>query len=126
MDNSDPQPRLVLWGYAIQWAALLMPPLIVVALIYLLVIRSRLTSQGLRSHIDWQLTTSGIAVVLIVIGALLFVVGMSGINTDAPISIIATFILVGLTGIFPVWLLYRVIWGSIQFSRRAPMNRLLP
>jgi uncharacterized membrane protein len=126
MDSSDPQPRLILWGYVIKWATLFMPPAIILSMIYVLVTRGRLMSQGLRSHADWRLTTVGITAIFLLIVAILFVIGMSGVNTDAPVSIIATFTLLGLATAFPIWYLYRLLWGSIRFARREPMERLLP
>ena len=124
MGDSDSQQRLVLWGYIIQWATLLMPLALVVSLFYALITRSRVTNAGLRSHLDWQLATVGIVVLVAVVAAILFFVGLSGVNTDAPVSIVATFMVVGLVTALPLWLLYRLVRGTLQFSKKLPMQSL--
>ena len=103
-----------------------MPPALIALLVYLLVVRNRVTVKELRSHVKWQLTTLGVMAVFVLIAIVLFVVAGSGVNTDAPISIIATFILVGVLTLFPLLLLYRFAWGTIRFSKQLPMEKLLP
>lgn len=126
MNDSEKQQTLVLWAYVIQWATLLMPPALIASLIYLLIVRNRVTISGLRTHVNWQLMTCGVTAAIIPIGYLLLYVGLSGVSTDAPISIIATFVLVGVSTLYLPWLLYRFIRGSIRFSKQLPMEKLLP
>ena len=115
----------MLWGYIIQWATLIMPPALLVSLVYILVTRGRVSNAALRSHLDWQLTTCALTAVFIVVAVVLFVVGMSGIGTDAPVSIIATFVLVGLLTVAPLWFLYRLIRGTMRFTQKLPIEKLI-
>jgi len=124
VSDNELQQRYVLWGYIIQGATVIMPVALLASPIYVLVVRDRVTNMGLRSHLDWQLATVGIATVVALVGAVLFVVGLSGINTDAPVSIIATFVLMGLVTALPLWLLYRLVRGTLQFSKKLPMQNL--
>lgn len=101
-----------------------MPVALLAPAIYVSLIRVRVTNLGLRSHLDWQLATVGIAILVVAFGAILFFVGLSGVNTDAPLSIVATFALVGLVTVLPVWMLYRLLRGSLQFSKKLPMQNL--
>ena len=68
MTDTDIQEKYVLWAYGIQWAGLVMPPVVIVSLAYLLVMRPRITHAELRSHINWQLATCGVIAALIPIG----------------------------------------------------------
>jgi len=52
----------------------------------------------------------------------LLFIGFAGVATDAPISILATFTLVGAAFVFPFWLIYRFAWGTIKYSRDTPMR----
>ena len=124
MNDNDSQQRLVLWGYIIQWATVVLPVALLASAIYVLAVRGRVTNLGLRSHLDWQLATVGIAIFVASVGAVLFFVGLSGVNSDEPLSIIATFAVVGLAFALPPWLLYRLIRGTLQFSRKLPMQNL--
>ena len=124
-NDIDRQEKLVLWGYVIQWAALFMPPAVAVSLVYLLIIRSRVPHRELRSHVSWQLMTCVLIAALIPIALLLFFTGLSGINMDSPVSIVATFALVGGSVLFLPWLLYRLLNGTIRFARQEPMKSLI-
>ncbi|MBT8098477.1 MAG: hypothetical protein KJO82_01940 [Gammaproteobacteria bacterium] len=124
--DTDSQEKLVLWAYIIQWAAIIAPPLVVGSLVYLLLIRGRITHGEVRSHVNWQLATCGLIAAMIPIGFGLLVIGFSGVNTDSPVSIIATFALVGASALFLPWLLYRLLYGTIRFSKQLPMERLFP
>lgn len=126
MDDTDKQEKLVGWAYAMQWSTLIMPPAIVASLVYLLVVRGRITHADIRSHVRWQLTTCAVIAALIPIALGLLFVGFSGVNTDALISIVATFVLVGGSCLFLPWFLYRLLHGTIRFSRQLPMQTLLP
>lgn len=126
MSRTEREEKLVFWAYLSQWACLVMPPVVVVSLAYLLLIRRRITHPEVRSHVNWQLATYGLIVAMIPIGLGLLVIGMSGVNTDSPISIIATFTLVGASALFLPWLLYRLLFGTIRFSKQLPMERLFP
>ncbi len=126
MNDTSMQEKLVLWAYLIQWATLVMPPAIAVSLIYLVLVRRRVTHSELRSHVNWQLTTCGVVAASIPIAFGLLFVGFSGVNTDSPIAIAATFILVGVSFLFLPWLLYRLLRGTIRFSKQLPMKTLLP
>ena len=126
MTETEIQEKYVFWAYAIQWAALFMPPIVIVSLAYLIVMRPRITHVELRSHINWQLATCGVIAALIPIGLGLLFIGFSGVNTDAPISIAATFLLVGVSLLFVPWLIYRLLRGTIRFSKQLPMDSLFP
>lgn len=125
-NDIDNQEEFVRWAYMIQWTALVLPPTLALSLIYLLLIRGRVTNSELRSHVNWQLMTCGLIVAMIPIGLILFFVGMSGVNTDAPISIMSTFALVGALALFLPWLVYRLLRGTIRFRKQVPMVTLLP
>ena len=125
MTDNESQQQLVLWGYIIQWATLLMLPALLVSFVYVLVVRGRVSNAGLRSHLDWQLATCVVAVVFVAVAAVLFFVGLSGVNTDAPISIIATFTVVGLVAVAPLWFLYRLIRGTLRFAKKLPIEKLI-
>ena len=126
MIDTDSQDQLVLWAYIVQWATIVMPPFIVASLIYLLVIRNKITNPDIRTHVSWQLATCGLIAVLIAVGYGLLVIGLSGFNTDSPFSILATFALMGASALFFPWLFYRLIYGTVRFSRQQPMERLVP
>ena len=119
------QEKLVLWGYVLQWASLILPPLVAASVVYLLVIRARVPHSELRSHVNWQLMTCGLIAALIPIALLLLFTGLSGFNTDSTVSIIATFALVGGSVVFVPWLLYRLLFGTIRFTRQQPMKSLI-
>lgn len=118
------QEKLVFWGYLIQWSFWIFLPSIAISLIYLLIIRGRVTNTALRSHIKWQLATLGLILAMIPIALLFVFIGLSGINTDAPVSIAATFIVIGASFLFLPWLLYRLLYGTIKFSKQTPMPRV--
>ncbi len=121
MSETEHQERLVLWAYGIQWAMLVFPPAILASLIYLLFIRDRVVNPDIHSHVRWQLVTCFAMLAMIPVGFLLLVIGLSGVNTDAVVSIVATFALVGIPALFPLWLIYRLIRGTIRFSNELPM-----
>ena len=125
-DDIDHQEKLVRWAYIVQWAAVVMPPLIVASLIYLVLIRGRVTHGELRTHVNWQLMTCGLIAAMVPAALLLLFVGLSGVNTDAPISIIATFLLLGASALFVPWLLYRLLRGTMRFTKQVPMESLFP
>ena len=125
MNANDVQQRLVLWGYVIQWTTFLMPAALFVSIVYVMIVRRRVSNAGLRSHLDWQLTTCVLAAVLVAAAAALFVVGLSGVNTDSPISIIATFSVVGLLSVAPLWFLYRLLRGTLRFAKKLPIEKLI-
>ena len=124
MSEIAQQEKLVLWSYGIQWFSLLMPPAIIASLVFLIVFRKQVTNPDIRSHVRWQLATCIITFALVPIGFLLLAIGLSGIATDAPASIIATFALVAFSAGFPIWFLYRLIYGSFRFSQQQPMARV--
>ena len=124
MIGIDEQEKLVHWGYAIQWCTLLWPPAIVASALYLLWIRKRIRNRDIRSHVSWQLVTASITVLAIPVAIILLFVGLSGVNTDSPISIAATFALVGGSYLFLPWLAYRLLRGSIRFSNELPMEHM--
>lgn len=126
MSETDRQEKLVLYGYFVQWATLVFPPALIASLVYLLVVRGRVTHSELRSHIDWQLMTCAIVAAMVPVTFLLLVVGLSGVGTDAPVSIFVTFLLVGASFLFLPWLLYRLLRGTMTFSKQRPMRRLFP
>ena len=125
MSDNDSQQQLVLWGYVIQSATLLMPLPLLVSCVYLLLVRGRVSNPALRSHMDWQLTTCVLTMVFFTVAAVLFVVGLSGVNTDSPVSIIATFTVVGLVTVAPLWFLYRLIRGILRFAQKLPVEKLI-
>ena len=110
------------WGYAIQWCTLLWPPAIVASVLYLLWIRKRIVNRDIHSHVSWQLVTASVTMLAIPVAIVLLFVGLSGVNTDSPISIAATFALVGGSYLFLPWLAYRLLRGSIRFSNELPME----
>ena len=124
MIGIEEQEKLVHWGYAIQWCTLLWPPAIVASALYLLWIRKRIRNRDIRSHVSWQLVTASITVLAIPVAIILLFVGLSGVNTDSPISIAATFALIGGSYLFLPWLAYRLLRGSIRFSNELPMEHM--
>lgn len=118
----DREKKLVLWGYLLQWGSLVMPFAIIGSLIYVLVLRSRLTQPWLRTHFAWQLSTCIIIAAAIPVGLGLLAVGFSGVATDAPVSIVATFLLVGVSFLFPFWFIYRCLRGTMNYSGGRPMG----
>jgi len=124
MSDTEQQERLVRWAYGIQWSALVFPPAILASLVYLLLIRNRVTNPDIYSHLRWQLATCVTTFALIPIGLILLVIGLSGVNTDAVVSIFSTFALVGLGTLFPLWFIYRLIRGAIRFSKELPMENM--
>ena len=126
MSDIDEQEKLVRWGYGIQWATFIFPPSFLVSPVYLLLIRDRVTHAEVRSHLNWQLMTFGVIAAMVPIGLLLLFIGLAGVNNDNPISIIATFTLMGISWAAIPWLLYRLIRGSLRLSQQVPMERLFP
>lgn len=122
----DQQERYVRWAYIVQWTALAFPPTIVLSLAYLLTFRNRVMQSELRSHMNWQLATCIVILALIPVALVLLMVAMSGFKDDAPLSIIAAFVLMGLTSIFLPWFLYRLLFGTMRFAGERPMTRLWP
>ncbi len=120
------QEDYVLWGYVIQWCMLIIPPAAIASFVYVLVMRSKVPHAGLRSHLSWQFATLVQILVLGLIAIALFAIGMSGVGTDAPVSILATFLVVGGSLLFVPWLLYRLLRGTIQFRAEQPMQSLFP
>ena len=116
------QENLVRGGYLLQWLALVLPPLIALSAIYLFLIRGHVVHNELRSHVRWQLITCGLVVVMFPIALLLLVIGMSGWNTDSPVSILATFAMVGFGALYLPWLVFRLLRGTIRFSKQVPMT----
>ena len=110
------------WGYAIQWCTLLCPPAMIASVLYLLAIRKRILNRDIHTHVSWQLVTASMTVLAIPIAIMLLFVGLSGVNNDSPISIIATFALIGGSYLFLPWLAYRLLRGSIRFSSELPME----
>ena len=123
--DTDRQEQLVLYGYAMQWSMLVIPPMFLVSLVYSLLVRRHVTHFEIRTHVTWQLATCLITVALLGAAVLLLVVGMSGVHTDAPLSVIATFALMGGSALFLPWLFYRLIYGSLRLSRQEPMRSAL-
>ena len=103
-----------------------MPPMIILSLAYLLLLRRRVSHVELRTHVNWQLATLGIIAAAIPAGIGLLFIGFSGWNTDSPVSIIATFVLLGASCLFVPWLLYRLVRGTMRFSKQLPMRTLFP
>lgn len=129
MSGTEPQRQLVFWGYVIQWAAVFMPftPLaLVVSIVYLLITRRQVVEPSLRSHFDWQLMTCLVSAAIVVLAVALLVIGLSGVATDAPISMVATFTLLALVTVTPLWLLYRLVRGTLRFRGKLPMEALFP
>lgn len=125
------QKKLVLWGYLIHifmyLIALGMPPVILVPTIYLIILRKFVLIDWLRSHIKWQLVTIGFAVAVILVGALLFLSGLREINqTPSLIGTISPTIAVGLWVALPFWLIYRLVFGLINYGKEARIERLFP
>ena len=123
--DTDRQEQLVLYGYVVQWSMLVIPPMFIVSLIYSLLLRKRVTHFEIRTHASWQLATCLMILALLGAAALLFVVAMSGVNTDAPLSVLATFVLMGGSVLFVPWLFYRLIFGNVKLSRQEPMQSVL-
>jgi uncharacterized membrane protein len=119
--NDNRQDPLLI-GYILQWSSLLFPPLLLVSLVYLLVVRSRIVEAWQIGHLRWQLMTCYIVIAGVVLALILLFVGMSGIGTDAPLSIAATFVLVGAGYLFPFWYLYRCIRGTLHYAKRRPLE----
>ena len=126
MSSVDEQERLVRWGYAIQWGALLFPPVMLASLIYLLWIRGGILNRDIRTHVSWQLVTATATLLAIPTAILLLFIGLSGFSTDSPIAMIATFALIGGSYLFVPWLAYRLLRGSIRFSNELPMEKAWP
>jgi hypothetical protein len=78
------QKKLVLWGYVINiivyLIALGIPPLILVPIIYLIIIRKFVLIDWLRSHVKWQLVTNGFTVMVLLGGARFLFLGIRDIN----------------------------------------------
>lgn len=125
MDDIEKQQKLVSWAYTMQWATLLLPPAILASAVLLFTIRKRITNPGLRSHLHWQIMTCIIAALLIGAAILLFVIGMSGLHTDAPISVIAVFMCTGIMSLMLPWFIYRLVRGTLYFSRESAMTSLI-
>ncbi len=124
--ETERQEELVRYGYLLQWSMLVIPPMYFASLVYLLVLRRRITHFELRTHVRWQLATCTMILVLLIAGLILLFVGLSGFNTDSPISIIATFVLMGGSAVFFPWLFYRLVYGNWRFSQQVPMQYVLP
>ncbi len=123
--DTDRQEQLVLYGYAMQWSMLVIPPMFIVSLGYLLLLRRRITHFEIRTHVSWQLATCLLTLALLAVAIVLLVIGLSGVNTDAPLSVLATFALMGGSVLFLPWLFYRLIYGSLRMSRQEPMRSVL-
>ena len=123
--DTNRQEQLVLYGYAMQWSMLVIPPMFVVSLVYLLLLRRRVTHFEIRTHVTWQLATCLMTMALLGVAILLLIVGLSGVNNDAPLSVLATFALMGGSAVFLPWLFYRLIYGNLQLSRQEPMRSVL-
>lgn len=124
--ETERQEELVRYSYLLQWSMLVLPPMLFASLIYLLVLRRRITHFELRTHVKWQLATCIMILVLIVAAVIFLFVGLSGVNTDSPIAIAATFVLMGGSAVFFPWLLYRLIYGNWRFAQQVPMRFVLP
>ncbi|MDJ0760894.1 MAG: hypothetical protein QNJ19_15985 [Woeseiaceae bacterium] len=123
--ETERQEELVRYGYLLQWSMLVIPPMFFASLVYLLVLRLRITHFELRTHVKWQLATCIMILALIAAGLVLLFVGLSGVNTDAPVSVIATFVLMGGSVVFFPWLLYRLLYGNWRFAQQVPMKSVL-
>ena len=126
MSSIEEQEKLVHWGYAIQWCTLLCPPAMAASVLYLLVIRKYIRNRDIRSHVSWQLFTASATMLAIPVAIILLMIGLSGVNNDSPVSIIATFALIGGSYLFLPWLAYRLLRGSIRFANEQPMVRAWP
>ena len=126
MSDSKGQQLFVFWGYVIQWLTILMPLALLVSLVYVVVVRGRVMNPALRSHIDWQLATCLVSLSILALALGLLIVGLSGVATDAQISVIATFALLALLSVAPFWLLYRLVRGTLRFRNKLPMEKLFP
>ena len=127
MSDIDRQENLVRWAYVIQWATLVVLPAIVLSLAYLLLVRNRVTHGELRSHLNWQLMTNAVIFALIPVAlAMVAIVSISGVSVDGPLVVISTYLLLGAFSLWLPGLVYRLIRGSIRFSRQEPMNSLFP
>ena len=113
---------LVLWGYILQWITFVMPLALVASPIYLLAVRRTVTTPWLGTHIKWQLTTCVMVVAAIPIAYLALFLGLSGIGSVGPLAIIVTFLLVGVSAMFPAWLIYRFLRGTLRYSKGLPME----
>ncbi|MEM7762978.1 MAG: hypothetical protein AAF290_02795 [Pseudomonadota bacterium] len=120
----EAQEQRVLVAYALQWAMLIIPLLAIANIGYLLWARSRVPHVELRSHIHWQLATLAILALIAVTGLGLLGLAFAGVNTDAPLSIAATFLLYGIGAVIIPWFFYRVIFGTYRFRRQLPMHRV--
>ena len=110
------------WGYAIQWCTLLCPPAMAASVVYLLIIQKHIRNHDIRTHVSWQLVTASATVLAIPVAIILLMIGLSGVNSDSPVPIVATFALIGGSYLFLPWLAYRVLRGSIRFSNELPMQ----
>jgi len=126
VSDSKGQQLFVFWGYVIQWLTILMPLALLVSLVYVVVVRGRVMNPALRSHIDWQLATCLVSLSILALALGLLIVGLSGVATDAQISVIATFALLALLSVAPFWLLYRLVRGTLRFRNKLPMEKLFP
>ncbi|MDJ0708973.1 MAG: hypothetical protein QNJ14_01230 [Woeseiaceae bacterium] len=122
MSSIQEQEKLVHWGYAIQWCTLLWPPAIIASVVYLFWIRKRILNRDIRTHVSWQLVTASVTIMAIPVAIGLLFVGLSGVNTDSAVSIVATFALIGGSYLFLPWLAYRLLRGSLRFSNELPME----
>ncbi|MEL7297356.1 MAG: hypothetical protein AAGJ86_06815 [Pseudomonadota bacterium] len=118
------QEQRVLVAYVMQWAMVALPPLAIINIAYLLWGRARVPHVELRSHIRWQLATLVILATIAVTGIGLLALAFAGVNTDAPLSIAATFLLYAIGAAVVPWFFYRVIFGTFRFRRQLPMQRL--
>lgn len=126
MSDTDRQEKYVFHGYLIQWATIVFPPAIIASLVYLLVIRPRITHPEVRSHVNWQLMTCGLIAAMIPLSLAFVAIALSGVSSDSPLSIAATFVLLGGSLLFLPWLLYRLLRGTIMLSKQLPMPSLFP
>jgi uncharacterized membrane protein len=122
----EKQALLVRLAYVMQWSLFVLPPLAVVSPIYLLFIRRQVTNRALRSHVDWQLMTFIMIALAIAAALALLFIGFWGADTNSPIFVFATLMLIGAAALFPAWVLYRLIRGTMRFANEAPMTALLP
>lgn len=126
MNDTDRQEKFVFHGYLIQWASIVFPPAIIASLVYLLVIRPRVTHPEVRTHVNWQLVTCGLVAAMILLSLVFVAIGLSGVSSDSPLAIVATFALLGGSLLFLPWLLYRLLRGTIMLSKQQPMPSLFP
>ena len=99
-----------------------MPVALLVSPFYVLAVRRKITTPWLQTRRRWQLTTCIMLAAAIPVGFLLLFTGFAGWNADSPISIAATFLLVGISSLFPIWLIYRFLRGTLTYSRGRPME----